>query len=277
MLYKEWLNEWLELYVKAATKEKTYRKYRQQAEKYILPALGNYDVNVLSAVELQKFSVSLSEYGLAPNSINFIIAVLRSSLKKGVQLGIIDRQYGDAIVRPRVRANAVSCFTTEEQKKIENYILGHEKPYLFGGYYFGFLPFFASSARIKASSFFKYSFSISSHSFRSFNLLFSAIKSSSIGFADGSFLALPVLFLLLRFSISPASPSDKYMRSQSLTRFIYLLVSRLVVVCQYFRTVSFLLNLFFSLSIITLILNSGEYFLPCSFLFSIFITLLNFV
>ncbi len=132
MLYKEWLNEWLELYVKAATKERTYRKYRQQAEKYLLPALGNYDVNALSAVELQKFLVSLSEHGLAPNSVNFIIAVLRSSLKKGVQLGIIDRQYGDAIVRPRVRANAVSCFTKEEQKKIENYILSHDKPYLFG-------------------------------------------------------------------------------------------------------------------------------------------------
>lgn len=132
MLYKEWLGEWLEFYVKASTKERTYRKYRQQAEKYILPALGDYDMSALTAVELQKFSASLPKSGLAPSSINFIIAIVRSSLKKGVQLGVTDRQYGDSIVRPRVRARTVSCFTKDEQRKIESYILGHEEPYLFG-------------------------------------------------------------------------------------------------------------------------------------------------
>lgn len=132
MLYREWLYEWLELYVKASAKERTYQKYRRQAEKYILPALGDCDVNALTAVGLQKFSVSLSECGLAPNSVNFILAVLKSSLKKGVQLGIIEKQYGDAIVRPRNRPNAVSCFTKEEQQKIENYILKQKNPYLFG-------------------------------------------------------------------------------------------------------------------------------------------------
>lgn len=132
MLYKEWLKDWLELYVKALTKERTYKKYRQQTEKYILPALGDRDMGELTAVELQKFSASLSENGLAPSSINFIITILRASLKKGVLLGIIDKQYSDAIVRPKIRANTVSCFTKEEQKIIENYILYRGKPYLFG-------------------------------------------------------------------------------------------------------------------------------------------------
>lgn len=132
MQYKEWLNEWLEFYVKPSTKARTYEKYRRQAEIYLLPALGGFDVSELSAVELQKFSASLSDKGLAPNSVNFIVAVLKTSLKKGVNLGVFDRQFSDAIVRPKIRMSKVMCFSKTEQKKIENYILETRKPILFG-------------------------------------------------------------------------------------------------------------------------------------------------
>lgn len=132
MQYKEWLDEWLELYIKASAKERTYRKYRQQTEKYILPALGEYDVNDLTAIELQKFSMSLTRSGLAPNSVNFVCAVLKSSLRRGASLGLIDRQYSGSIVRPKVRSGKVTCFSMEEQRKIERYILSKREPYLLG-------------------------------------------------------------------------------------------------------------------------------------------------
>ena len=132
MLYKQWLNEWLELYVNVSTKERTYIKYRQQARKYILPALGDYDVSELTAVELQKFSVSLAERGLSGNTVNGIVSILKSSLKKAVALGIADRQFADSIVRQRQRAGKVTCFCMPEQKKIEKYVLEHNAPNLFG-------------------------------------------------------------------------------------------------------------------------------------------------
>lgn len=132
MVYKEWLNEWLELYIKPSTKERTYRKYRRTAEKYILPSLGDYEADELSAVELQKFFASLIIRELAPSTVNFIVAVLKASLKKGVLLGVIDRQYADVIVRPKARANKVACFSKEEQKKIEQYIFDKQQPVLFG-------------------------------------------------------------------------------------------------------------------------------------------------
>ncbi len=132
MRYKEWLFEWLELYVRSTTKERTYQKYRRQAERYLLPALGEYDAEDLSAVVLQKFSASLTERGLAPSSANFVVTLLKMSLKKGVALGVIGRQYSDAIVCPKVRTGKVSCFTKAEQKKIEGYILAEGRPLLFG-------------------------------------------------------------------------------------------------------------------------------------------------
>ncbi len=132
MLYKQWMEEWLNLYVKVTAKERTYNKYRQQIEKYILPSLGNFEMENLSAVELQKFSISLSERGLSANTINGVISVLKSSLKKAVVLGIADKQFSDSIVRPKIREKKVVCFSKEEQKKIEKYIFDKQNPKLFG-------------------------------------------------------------------------------------------------------------------------------------------------
>ena len=76
--YKEWLNEWLTYYVKPATKERTCKKYRKQVENHITPKLGEYELEDLSAQVLQKFTVGLIENGLAANTVNGIISVLKS-------------------------------------------------------------------------------------------------------------------------------------------------------------------------------------------------------
>ena len=132
MLYKEWLKEWLELYVKPSAKERTYKKYLRQAEKYIVPALGEYEMDALTAVRLQRFSASLTERGLATNTTNGIVSVLKSSLKQAVAFGMANRQFADCIVRPKSREKKVVSFCKEEQKKIERYILEKRKPKLFG-------------------------------------------------------------------------------------------------------------------------------------------------
>lgn len=131
MLYKDWMNEWLELYVKASTKERTYKKYRAQAQKYLLPVLGEVEVGELTAKKLQKFSLALSETELSPSTVNFTVSVLKASLRKGVALGVFDRQFSDAIVRQKPRGTKALCFSKVEQKKIENFILGCGKsPYV---------------------------------------------------------------------------------------------------------------------------------------------------
>ncbi len=132
MLYKDWLNEWLEFYVKISTKPRTYAKYRRQTEKYILPVLGDREMSELTPVELQKFSVLLTEHGLAPCSVNFIVALLKRSLKQGEKFGIVERQYSDVIVRPRMDTSRVTCFTKQEQKLIEMYVFATDEPRLFG-------------------------------------------------------------------------------------------------------------------------------------------------
>lgn len=130
--YEEWLKEWLVLYVKPTTKERTYKKYFKLAETHIIPPLGGYDLRELSPTVLQKFTVRLSDDGFSANTVNGIISVLKSSLKRAVALGIAEKEYTDCIVRPKQREKQVECFSKDEQRKIEQYIYEKKKTKLFG-------------------------------------------------------------------------------------------------------------------------------------------------
>ena len=132
MKYKNWLIEWLALYVKPITKIRTYKKYQRQIELHILPALGEFELHDLTATVLQRFTVDLSEKSLSANTINGIISVLKSSLRRAVLLGVTDKEFTMAIVRPKQREKQVDCFSKEEQRKIEQYIFEKKKNKLFG-------------------------------------------------------------------------------------------------------------------------------------------------
>ena len=103
MKYKNWLNEWLALYVKPTTKIRTYKKYQRQIELHILPTLGEFELHELTATVLQRFTVDLSEKGLSANTVNGIISVLKSSLCRAVLLGVTDKEFTMAIVRTKQR------------------------------------------------------------------------------------------------------------------------------------------------------------------------------
>lgn len=132
MKYKQWLNEWLELYVKPTTKTRTYEKYKRQCEIHIFLALGEFEIHELTATVLQRFTVDLSEKGLSSNTVNGIVALLKLSLKCAVQIGITDKECSSSIACPKQRKKQVECFSKDEQKKIELYITKKKKPRNFG-------------------------------------------------------------------------------------------------------------------------------------------------
>lgn len=132
MKYKQWLDEWLAYYVMPVAKERTKEKYRCQIEKHIAPVLGEYDLEALSAQTLQRFTAGLMKSGFAANTVNGIISVLKSSLKRAVALGAAKIQYTDAIVRPKAKEKRVESFGKDEQRKIERYVEENGGSDLFG-------------------------------------------------------------------------------------------------------------------------------------------------
>ena len=131
MKYKDWLLEWLATCVKPTAKERTYEKYERICRRHLTPKLGEYETEMLSAGVLQRFVADMVA-SFSPNTVNVVISVLKKSLKQAVIYGVAERQYSDGIIRPKPEEKRVECFTKEEQKKIEEYILQSKKQKLVG-------------------------------------------------------------------------------------------------------------------------------------------------
>lgn len=139
MIYKEWLNEWLELYEKPCIKHRTHLQYGAIIEHRLIPMFGECDMDELDARELQKYIVDLMQKGntrngkgLAPNSVNTIVLVLRSSLSMAYNLGITKVNCVDKLKCPTSKEKPIGSFTNEEQKLIEQAVLYDSRPKMFG-------------------------------------------------------------------------------------------------------------------------------------------------
>ncbi len=137
--YQNWLKEWLNNYVKTANKQRTYERYSQTAKVHIIPLLGEYDLNELQPIVLQRFITELLKNGnkrtgkgLSPNFVKSVISVIQNSLKTAHFLGLIPEYTANRIKRPKIVEKQVVCFSVAEQKKIEKYILESKKPKLLG-------------------------------------------------------------------------------------------------------------------------------------------------
>ena len=139
MKYSDWLEEWLECFVRPVCKYKTYISYAGAANRYIAPALGGCEVAQLDGVILQKFVACLVMRGsggagrrLSTSTVNLIITVMQSSLKCAFMAGKTAIYAADNVKRPRVIERDTQCFTSREQAAIEGEILRCNRTNLYG-------------------------------------------------------------------------------------------------------------------------------------------------
>ncbi len=139
MKYEQWLDEWLESYVKPSSKMRTYETYVHLTTHHIKGRLGEYELNDLTPILLQRFFVELMQSGnvrtgkgLSTNSVNSIITVVQSSLRLAFALGLCQEYMADKIKRPKKSEKEISCFSIAEQKKIERFVMDSKKHKLFG-------------------------------------------------------------------------------------------------------------------------------------------------
>lgn len=139
MKYGQWLNEWLENYVKISTKSRTYELYKQATECHIITGLGDYEIQDLTPLILQKYITGLLKSGnlntgggLSSNSVNSIINIIRNSLRTAYNLGYVAANVSDKIMRPKSAERPVECLNIREQRAIESEILCKNKGRFFG-------------------------------------------------------------------------------------------------------------------------------------------------
>lgn len=139
MKYKQWLNSWLECYVIPTSKQKTYNRYSEIVEQQIKIRLGDYEMDELTPFVIQQFVTKLinsgnikTGKGLSANTVNGIITVIQNSLKAAFAVGEVSEYKADKIKRPNVREKQVTCFSMDEQKRIEIRLMNGKKIKMLG-------------------------------------------------------------------------------------------------------------------------------------------------
>ena len=134
MKYKEWLVEWLGNYIMPSAKDKTYVRYSDIANQHLIPNLGEYELNELSPIIVQRFIADLMQAGnlrtgkgLAANSINSIITVIQGSMSTAYRLGYVSVYEMDKVKRPKIQEKPIEAFTPSEQKQIEQAVLADKR------------------------------------------------------------------------------------------------------------------------------------------------------
>ena len=129
-----WLDEWFRNYIQPSSKIKTCERYSEIIEKHLKVKLGEYELDELTPLVLQRYVTGLMQSGnivtgkgLAANSVNGIITVIQNSLKLAYTLGELKEYTADKIKRPKTKEKEVSCFSLAEQKKIEQAALSNKK------------------------------------------------------------------------------------------------------------------------------------------------------
>lgn len=139
MIYNNWLNLWLENYIKPSAKVRTYERYSQIVRTHINGKLGAKEISELTPIVLQTFISDLltagntkTGKGLSANFVNTVISVIQNSLKTAYMVGVTAGYVANKIKRPQTKEKKVDCFSGQEQKKIETYVLDCKKDKLFG-------------------------------------------------------------------------------------------------------------------------------------------------
>lgn len=83
MKYINWLNSWLENYIRPSVKVRTYERYKLIIEQHIRDKIGGMELNDLSPLALQSFITKLLQTGnkrtgkgLSANNVNAVISVI---------------------------------------------------------------------------------------------------------------------------------------------------------------------------------------------------------
>ncbi|MCE9557484.1 MAG: site-specific integrase [Armatimonadetes bacterium] len=124
----DWLDEWLEEFVKPHRAPKTYTSYEQIVRIHLKPGLGRIEVRKLTASQIAKFFTVKREelqaqredqvgYGLTV--LKNMRAVLRASLKQAVALGLATYcPVNEATKTPAVKKSESKFLTPEECKRL---------------------------------------------------------------------------------------------------------------------------------------------------------------
>lgn len=111
----EFLEHWMENYVKYNCEETTAYGYRNIIYKHVVPYLGDIQLQKLQPVHIQQYYKHLiDEKGLSPNTVHKHHANIRKALDYGLKQQFVYRNVADAVSLPRKKKFEGKSYTKEQ-------------------------------------------------------------------------------------------------------------------------------------------------------------------
>lgn len=114
----QWLDTWLEQYIKPSLRLKTFQSYEGAVRLHIKPALGGTKMCLLQPSQVQAMVNDLVKSGLAASTAKLAQIVLHSALKQAVGNGLTQRNAADGTRKPKGTRRPIRVLTMDEQRAL---------------------------------------------------------------------------------------------------------------------------------------------------------------
>ena len=115
---KQYLEHWLENVHKSKIRTSTYAGYRVILDKHIIPALGDFPVQKLTAQQVEDFYASKLREGLKPGYVRNMHTVLHKAMSHAVRINLVARNVCDVVEVPHPRRDEMKPLTKEQAQKL---------------------------------------------------------------------------------------------------------------------------------------------------------------
>ncbi len=127
----QFLTDWLENVHRRRLRPRTYERYSEVVNLHIIPALGRYQLQKLTAQHVQKFYTQKEDEGLASTTIHYYHSVLHNALNAAVKWGLIPKNVCDRVTPPRKERFDIKPLTEEQAQVFLTAVQGHKWEALF--------------------------------------------------------------------------------------------------------------------------------------------------
>lgn len=129
ILLGDWLNVWYQGYKKVNLRPNTQMSYERRIYQHIIPALGDIQLDKLTAGDIQKFYANLKTggrllrtelygEGLSDQTVRGIHTTLHAALNKAVEEKLIFRNPSDGCKLPSAKPREMQVLTPEEIQRL---------------------------------------------------------------------------------------------------------------------------------------------------------------
>lgn len=124
MTLSQWLDKWLEEYVKGTIRDSTLEGYRRDLNNHVKPYLGEKPLRKITAADLRSLYQKLlergrmkggnHEAGLSPTTVRSIHNIIHHALRTAAENGLLPANPADGVIPPKIVRGTKSILNREQ-------------------------------------------------------------------------------------------------------------------------------------------------------------------